>query len=143
MFAPPSEHKTHRPQPATASRIQSCPATERFIAAVAERSGCHDGDRLSATVVSILGSLAQRLRPIDAREVAKQLPAALAPAFATRVYDDASATAPTELRPGVMQSGHPEAHVRAVCQVLAESLDEQARAHLRIQPLVTLFRGAA
>jgi hypothetical protein len=29
--------------------------------------------------------------------------------------------------------------VRAVCRLLAETLDEQARAHLRMQPLTALF----
>ncbi len=124
----------------SAAAVRACPHSARFVRTVAQRCGVPADERLATTVITILGALARRLRAVDARAVAGQLPAVLAAAFDAHhshdLHDDAALAA-------ALLAGHPQRQVRAVCQLLAESLDEQARAHLRIQPIAALFHVAA
>lgn len=111
-----------------------------FVHEIARRTDVADITEVEHVVLATLIALGERLRDVDARAVASQLPASLAaPILAARHTRDAiiertdvesfeRRIAPTNPR-----------LVRAVCRLLAESLDEQARAHLRMQPLTALF----
>lgn len=130
-----SSHLRPVPSPSTPTPL-SCSRSVLFVRAVAERCDCPDEERLAATVMTTLRALARRLRPIDARVVARQLPPALASAFISCGSGDNGA--PVHAFDEALAAGLPPRHVRAVCQVLTESIDEQARAQLRMQPLCTL-----
>jgi hypothetical protein len=84
-------------------------------------------------VTDVLRALGGRLCDIDAKAVAAQLPPSLADPFlaaALHVRDVDGCSLGTDAD---------ERIVRVACRLLAEMLDEQARAHLRMQPLTALF----
>jgi uncharacterized protein (DUF2267 family) len=109
---------------------------EAFVDEVARRAEMSHRDETERTVMLVLGALAGRLRPVDARAVAARLPPALSQVFRSC----ASAADPADRRWFERQLGSAdERAVRAACRLLAETLDEQARAHLRMQPLAELF----
>ncbi len=107
-----------------------------FVREVARRAENSNLDDVEQSVTRTLAALGQRLCDIDARAVAAQLPPSLAEPFLSASFshflgdqDPASALSTSaDLR-----------NVRAACRLLAEMLDEQARAHLRMQPLTALF----
>jgi uncharacterized protein (DUF2267 family) len=107
---------------------------ERFVEEVIERAGSaarEDAEHAIAATLEILGG---RLRDVDAEAVATRLPQPLATMLlraqtssgVTRGSDNPSTTVDMAL-------------TRAVCRVLAQTLDEQGRTHLRMQPLSALF----
>ncbi len=103
-----------------------------FVQEVADRAGVSHAEADRA-VTETLRALGRRLADVDARAVAAQLPPSLADPFMShalrrRPADPTSLTANADTR-----------LVRCACRLLAESLDEQARAHLRMQPLTSLF----
>jgi uncharacterized protein (DUF2267 family) len=104
-----------------------------FVQEVARRAGVSYGDAERA-VTETLRALGQRLADIDARAVAAQLPPSLADAFMSAVEQ----ASPEEAEAALTEAADRRL-VRGACRLLAELLDEQARAHLRMQPLQALF----
>jgi uncharacterized protein (DUF2267 family) len=106
-----------------------------FVLEVAERLGWseRDAEHAVATVLEVLG---QRLRDVDAEAVAAQLPGELGRRLVAARYEGGFDVSEFQRRISV---DDPLRASRAVCQVLAETLDEQGRAQLRMQPLSSLF----
>ena len=100
---------------------------QSFVEQVAKHSGM-DRKEVEAVVESTCAVLGSRLRLVDARAVAAHLPQELAQRIceAAEADNDESMTIV-------------DARIGAVCRVLARVLDEQGRAHLRMQPLTSLF----
>ncbi len=105
-----------------------------FVCEVARRAETPDLTVVEQTVTNTLRALGRRLCDIDARAVAEQLPPSLADTFLSAVLSDRDADVVSTLSSRVDSR-----IVRAACRLLAEMLDEQARAHLRMQPLTALF----
>ena len=105
-----------------------------FVEEVARRAEA-DIAIADRAVIEVLTALGERLRDVDAQAVATQLPASLAGPFLTAARRAAPPEPSFERR---IARTDPRL-VRAVCRLLAERLDEQARAHLRMQPLISLF----
>lgn len=103
-----------------------------FVLEVARRADIADVALAEIGVTETLRALGQRLCDIDARAVAAQLPPSLADPFmsAVRQRETPATTLSTDADMRI---------VRCACRLLAEMLDEQARAHLRMQPLTALF----
>ena len=113
---------------------------QRFIDEVAALCGPVDRDTIEQVVMATVRVLGMRLRPVDADAVAEQLPAHLAEQVRAepfhgecceQEFEDLVAERSSQLATPVA--------VRAVCRLLAERLNEQARAQLRIQRLSSLF----
>jgi uncharacterized protein (DUF2267 family) len=108
---------------------------EAFVDEVARRAGVNRQDA-EHTVMIVFGALAGRLNKVDAHAVAARLPSTLSQVFCSC----ASAADPADRRWFESRLGATNQRVvRAACRLLAETLDEQARAHLRMQPLAALF----
>jgi uncharacterized protein (DUF2267 family) len=114
---------------------------DKFFAEVQKRTGTASRDDLERTIATTLELLGQRLRTVDAEAVAAQLPLPLRDQLS-------GSTEPTELsvddfmrqlRQRVRRDRALE-HAQVICRVLAETLNEQARAHLRMHALAPLFR---
>ena len=105
-----------------------------FVREVARRAEISDLAVVEQSVTDTLAALGQRLCDIDARAVAAQLPPSLADPFLSAVLSDRCTD-----RESALTTGADRRIVRAACRLLAETLDEQARAHLRMQPLTSLF----
>lgn len=104
-----------------------------FVTEVARRAEVTDLDFVERSVTDILRALGARLCDIDARAVAAQLPPSLADPFLAAAFAD-------RMTDGNALGTNADGRiVRAACRLLAEMLDEQARAHLRMQPLTALF----
>jgi uncharacterized protein (DUF2267 family) len=111
---------------------------KHFVEQVAARAGTDDHDLVARAVAATLALLGQRLRPVDARAVASRLPSSLALHLLEQGYAGEIDCDEMLARLGAVDdTSVPVA--RAVCRVLAETLDEQARAQLRIQPIRPLF----
>ena len=105
-----------------------------FVQDVAERSGL-DIETAHRVVHATLALLGRRLRPIDAEAVARRLPPELGAALLDQPYEG-------ECHPDELLQDAPVSDARAprtVLRLLAERLDEQARAHLRVVNLRRLF----
>ena len=115
---------------------------EKFVDEVHVRAGTISRQAAERTIAATLQVLGERMSPADAEAVRSQLPQPLATHLQGEVvpgdYDVDTFLA--RVRELVRREGAEE-HSRAVCQLLAEMLDEQARAHLRMQPLSQLFIG--
>ncbi len=106
-----------------------------FVQEVARRAELTDMEAAERAVVETLRGLGWRLSELDARAVASQLPPSLADVFLS-----AGKSAPElERATAVLSQRANDRAVRAACRLLAETLDEQARAQLRMQPLTALF----
>jgi len=112
-----------------------------FVEQVRTKSGSSDSVHLERAIAATLEALGERLRAPDAEAVARKLPPELA-----RHLQPARerATVLEEAPDAVVSQVCTEAGVRAeefraICRVLAETLDEQGRAQLRMQPLSSLF----
>lgn len=106
-----------------------------FVLEVARRAGVSNVELAELAVTETLRALGQRLCDIDARAVAAQLPPSLADPFMSAVLQ-----APSDKPTAATLSTDADMRiVRCACRLLAEMLDEQARAHLRMQPLTALF----
>jgi uncharacterized protein (DUF2267 family) len=100
---------------------------QSFVEQVAKHSGM-DRVEVEAVIASTCTVLGSRLRLVDARAVATHLPAELAERIcAAAQSNDPADTTVLDRRIGV------------VCRMMAGLLDEQGRAHLRMQPLTSLF----
>jgi uncharacterized protein (DUF2267 family) len=110
-----------------------------FVEQVRNKSGL-EGEQIERALAATLSVLGDRLRTVDARAVAQRLP----PELARHLTGRREATVRDE-RPDAFvhqlceRTGVGVEQMRAICRVLAESLDEQGRAQLRIQPLSSLF----
>jgi len=105
-----------------------------FVHDVATRAGL-DHETATRTVQATLAVLGRRLRHVDAEAVAKRLPPELGAALLSQPYEG-------ECGPDPFLAGAPSPHDRAprtVVRLLAERLDEQARAHLRMVNLRQLL----
>lgn len=105
-----------------------------FVRDVAERAGL-DQETATRVVHATLTVLGRRLRPVDAEAVAKRLPPELAAALLDQPYQGECGPEGFLLDATVADERAP----RAVLRLLAERLDEQARAHLRMMNLRRLF----
>jgi len=120
---------------------------QRFIDEVQHRAGLSHREVAAKTIRATLVVLGERLREVDRRAIADQLPAELAAAMNDSGDTSYGLPVDADLQTFIDRlTHHTTARVevdqlRAVCQVLAETLNEQARAHLRIQPLNQLFAG--
>ncbi len=120
---------------------------QRFIDEVQQRSGLTHREVAHKTIVATLVVLGERLREVDRRAIADQLPAELAAAMNDSVDTSYEPPVDADLQTFIDRLAHHTTtrvridQLRAVCQVLAETLNEQARTHLRIQPLNQLFAG--
>lgn len=120
---------------------------QRFIDKVQQRAGLTHRDLAHTTVVATLVVLGERLREVDRRAIADQLPAELAEAMNNPGDTTYEIPVAADLETFIDRLAHHTTarvkveQLRAVCQVLAETLNEQARTHLRIQPLNRLFAG--
>ena len=103
-----------------------------FVREVARRAHHADLAETERAVLATLRALSRRLADVDARAVAAQLPPSLADVFMSTSRADVA-------RPELDVGDVDPRLVRCACRLLAESLDEQARAHLRMQPLIALF----
>lgn len=112
-----------------------------FVEQVRDQSGTDDSARIERAIQSTLEVLGERLAHPDARAVAKKLP----PELGSHLCAKAHAGAPIAPRPKTTvrevcdEAGVATTELRAICRVLAETLDEQGRAQLRMQPLSALF----
>ena len=118
---------------------------QTFINEVQQRSGLEHPSATRKAIWATLTVLGERLREVDRRAIAAQLPAELAPALTDSNTTNSDLPVDANLDAFIQ---HLKRHtttklevdqLRAVCQVLAETLNEQARTHLRIQPLNQLF----
>jgi len=112
-----------------------------FVEQVCTRSGMADAARMERAIAATLEVLGERLRTVDARAVARRLP----PELACHLRGTSAVASPDTDTPDALvtqvcsESGVRAEELRAICQVLAETLDEQGRAQLRMQPLSALF----
>lgn len=114
-----------------------------FVCEVAQRGDLPiaEAPRVVNSVVRLIGA---RLPEADAREVARRLPEPIGERLCAASANHES----TELRGRLVEAGRREGlserQLRATCQVVAETVDEQARAALRMQPEIDVFapRGA-
>ena len=99
---------------------------QNFVERVTTWSGM-SRDEVEPVIITTLPVLGSRLGEVDKRAVAARLPPELGAALCGRalIQDE-----PLSLD---------DDRVRAVCRVLASTLDEQGRAQLRMQPLTALF----
>ncbi len=110
-----------------------------FVEEVRNKSGLQ-GEQIERALAATLSVLGERLRSVDARAVAQRLP----PELGRHLRGRRGAAACDE-RPDAFvhqlceKTGVGVEQMRAICRVLAASLDEQGRAQLRIQPLSSLF----
>ena len=117
---------------------------DTFVEAVTERARFKKQTAAHELITSTLTLLGGRLRGVDRRAIAAQLPSELARALVSDNMDHPAPMAAdldtfiNELNARTAQPVDID-QLRGVCQVLAEALDEQARSHLRIQPLNPLF----
>lgn len=109
---------------------------DTFVREVAERAGIPDRTEAERAVMATIEALGRRLREVDARAVANELPTPLANVLLRSSRGDECSLADFERN---LANRAPAPLIRAACQVLAESLDEQGRTQLRIQPLTRLF----
>ncbi len=110
-----------------------------FVQQVRDKSGL-EGDQIERAIAGTLSVLGDRLRSVDAAAVARKLPPELARHLRGRREGDVLDQRPdTFLSELCRKSGVSPEQMRAICRVLAETLDEQARAQLRMQPLSSLF----
>jgi uncharacterized protein (DUF2267 family) len=134
---------THRNDPTSEPQL----SYRGFVSEVAAELGASEHDAARA-IKATLFALGVRLPPSDAAALASRLPSELgcellscSPAEVSARCDDLR-----EFEREIVESSHGTVelrHCRAVCQVLAAHLDEQARSHLRMQPLTSLFRPSA
>jgi len=114
-----------------------------FVEQVQTNSGINDPARVERAIAATLEVLGERLRTPDARAVADKLPPELACHLTATVHarQQGEGAAPTDVALSRIcsQKGVAAEELRAVCRVLAETLDEQGRAQLRMQPLTALF----
>ena len=110
---------------------------EDYVSQGAERMGCRysDAERAVATVIEVLG---QRLSKADAAVVGAQLPKAIGEQLVSAQYEGGFDLFEFERRVSAVDCERLRTS-RAVCQLVAETLDEQGRAQLRMQPLSSLF----
>ncbi len=111
-----------------------------FVEQVQTQTGLNDPARVERAIVATLELLGERLRTPDARAVARKLPPELA--CHLRGHDGRTLEQPERIDVVTQlgsETGIATEELRAVCRVLAETLDEQGRAQLRIQPLTALF----
>src|SRR5262245_1447578 len=97
---------------------------ERFVNEVAERAGSADRTVTERAIVLTIRALGRRLRTVDARAVARELPNPLGSVLLESSGGEECDLADFQRR---IENGAPPALVRAACRVLVESLDEQAR----------------
>ena len=110
------------------------PEPTSFIQDVAERAGL-DHETATRVVHATLAVLGRRLPRVDAEAVAMRLPPELGAALLDQPYEG-------ECGPDGFLEKAPVSDARgplAVLRLLAERLDEQARAHLRIVNLRRLL----
>lgn len=114
-----------------------------FVEQVQSRSGSSDALRVERAIAATLELLGQHLRTPDARAVAQKLPPELACHLrgSDEVMEDGIDLRLTELTRICSDEGVASGELRAVCRVLAETLDEQGRAQLRLLPLGTRLFG--
>jgi len=111
-----------------------------FVDQVRNESGTHDPARLERAIATTLEALGERLRAPDAKAVAQKLPPELGRhLLGAHGAADAPACADDIVSVICSERGIAAEELRAICRVLAESLDEQGRAQLRMQPLCSLF----
>jgi len=112
----------------------------RFIDEVAALCGSIDRATLEKVVAATVRVLGMRLRTVDAEAVAEQLPANLAEHVKAEPFHSECCDREFEelVADRSSQLATPVA-VRAVCRLLAERLNEQARAQLRMQRISSLF----
>ncbi len=115
---------------------------QEFVNDVAKRSGLERREDVEEAIRSTLAVLAERIRPIDARAVAAQLPPELAGELTSQVRaseDELELTTPLRLLDRICErTGLNERQATIVFRMLAEALDEQARTQLRMHPLGAL-----
>ncbi len=109
-----------------------------FVEEVVARTGAQDREAVARTVAATLAVLGRRLRPVDARAVAARLDASLAAHLLESAHADLEAA---EVLRRLSLAGDAGRIARATCRLLAESLDEQARAQLRMHDLRPLLQG--
>lgn len=118
-----------------------------FVEEVAVRVGAEDHEAVARMVAVTLSVLGQRLRPVDARAVAARLPESLAVhLLESHASGERSPSSlgwgPEEVLRRLGANDSDDSRMaRTVCRVLAEALDEQARAQLRMQDIKPLFDG--
>jgi hypothetical protein len=112
----------------------------RFIDEVAALCGPIDRATLEKVVVATVRVLGMRLRTVDAEAVAEQLPPNLAEHVRAEPFHSECCDREFEelVADRSSQLATPVA-LRVVCRLLAERLNEQARAQLRMQRLSSLF----
>jgi uncharacterized protein (DUF2267 family) len=117
---------------------------QQFVEAVRARTGLESPQVVEGAIAATLAVLGERLRRVDARAVAAELPEPLAQSLlsAQPAPGEEESIDADELVARVSDRMGAPAAARAAlatCRVLAERLDEQARTHLRMQPLSPLF----
>jgi uncharacterized protein (DUF2267 family) len=112
-----------------------------FVDQVRGKSGLQDNEQIERAIAATLSVLGERLRNVDARAVAEQLPPELARHLRGRAALDDASDRPSEASVVRVcaQTGVGLEEMRVICRVLAETLNEQGRAQLRMQPLSSLF----
>jgi len=113
-----------------------------FVEQVRNKAGLNNGEQIERAIAGTLEVLGERLRDVDAAAVARKLPPELACHLRGRLQpaDDALGQRPEVFLSELCEkSGVGPEQMRAICRVLAETLDEQGRAQLRMQPLSSLF----
>jgi uncharacterized protein (DUF2267 family) len=112
-----------------------------FVEQVRTKSGSNDPAHLERAIAATIEALGERLRAPDAEAVARKLP----PELARHLKPSRERTVAAEHAPDAVvsqvcsEAGVRAEELRAICRVLAETLDEQGRAQLRMQPLSSLF----
>ncbi len=110
-----------------------------FVEQVRTATGSSDAARIERAIAATLEVLGERLRTVDAAAVARQLPPELGQ-FLRGTSELPRSASPHELVQQLCgEAGFAREELRAVCRVLAQTLDEQGRAQLRMQPLASLF----
>jgi uncharacterized protein (DUF2267 family) len=111
-----------------------------FIETVAAQLGQARSADLERQVLVVLSLVGARLPEADAKAVAARLPRRLGRALTA---GDRGPEDVRSLRTALAERSVSERVCRATCQVLAVAVGEQGRAHLRVQPLGTMFRFGA
>lgn len=104
-------------------------------------TGNDDAARLERAIAATLEALGERLRTPDAEAVARKLPPELGRHLVGGADRPAALEQPADavVSHVCAEAGVATEELRAICRVLAETLDEQGRAQLRMQPLSALF----
>ena len=106
---------------------------QSFVEQVANLSG-KSQEEVETVIAATLEVLGRRLRKVDARAVAARLPRELAAKLCAAANKVAAQGDHNADKVAIEDDG-----AKAVCRVLASTLDEQGRAQLRMQPLTSLF----